>query len=438
MGEAGVCGRLFGTDGVRGVAGQDLTARLAMDLERGRRRRPRPRPGRHGPSAGRPVAVIGRDPRASGEFLEAAVVAGLASAGVDVLRLGVMPTPGVAYLAGALGADFGVVISASHNPARDNGIKFFGRGGVKLPDAVEDQIEARLERRRGANANTARRPRTSAGSRDAGAEQERYVDHLLSTLPARPRLPLAGPAGGSRLRARGGVPGRAARRCAARARRSSRSAPSPTAQNINAGCGSTSPGGPGRGGGRPTAPTPAWPMTVTPTGAWPSMRTGSPRRRPDPGRARHRAEGCRKAGRRRRGGHGDVEPGLPRGHARRRHPGDRDPGRRQARLRGHAGRRLRTRRRAVRAHHLARARQHRRRRADQPAVPGRGEPPRGLRGRGGHDDAQVPAGAPQRARRGRRSSGPGSPRRSPGRRKPARRRRAGSWSGRAAPSPRSG
>src|SRR5271163_531879 len=140
MGEAGQRSRLFGTDGVRGVAGHDLTARLAMDLSvaaaavlGG------------GPSSSvRPVAVVGRDPRASGEFLEAAVVAGLASAGIDVLRLGVIPTPGVAYLTQALGATFGVVISASHNPARDNGIKFFGRGGIKLPDAVEDQIEERL------------------------------------------------------------------------------------------------------------------------------------------------------------------------------------------------------------------------------------------------------------------------------------------------------
>ena len=88
--------------------------------------------------------MVGRDPRASGEFLEAAVVAGLASAGVDVLRLGVIPTPGVAYLTGALDAAFGVVISASHNPARDNGIKFFGPGGVKLPDATEDEIEGQL------------------------------------------------------------------------------------------------------------------------------------------------------------------------------------------------------------------------------------------------------------------------------------------------------
>ena len=92
----------------------------------------------------RPVAVIGRDSRASGDFLEAAVVAGLASSGVDVLRLGVIPTPGVAHLTRALNADFGVVLSASHNPAADNGIKFFGRGGVKLADEAEDEIEAAL------------------------------------------------------------------------------------------------------------------------------------------------------------------------------------------------------------------------------------------------------------------------------------------------------
>jgi phosphoglucosamine mutase len=183
MGESGQRSRLFGTDGVRGVAGQDLTAALALSLSvagaavlaDGDRDR----------GAAPPVAVVGRDPRASGEFLEAAVVAGLASAGVDVLRLGVIPTPGVAYLTDALGAAFGVVISASHNPAQDNGIKFFGPGGVKLPDAVEDQIEAQLHR--------SRRPCTRFGRiSDAGAEQERYLDHLLSTLPGGPGRALAG------------------------------------------------------------------------------------------------------------------------------------------------------------------------------------------------------------------------------------------------------
>jgi phosphoglucosamine mutase len=146
----------FGTDGVRGAAGLDLTAGLAMDLAAaaasvltgtdavaGNGAVVGPDGAARG-SGQRPFAVVGRDPRASGEFLEAAVVAGLAARGVDVVRLGVIPTPGVAYLTAAMGAEFGVVLSASHNPAPDNGIKFFGRGGVKLPDAVEDEIEARL------------------------------------------------------------------------------------------------------------------------------------------------------------------------------------------------------------------------------------------------------------------------------------------------------
>jgi phosphoglucosamine mutase len=181
MGGAGQ--RLFGTDGVRGVAGHDLTAGLALELSRaaalvltgGQTR------------LTRPVAVVGRDPRASGEFLESAVVAGLASSGVDVLRLGVLPTPGVAYLTGALAADFGVVISASHNPAEDNGIKFFGPAGVKLPDATEDAIEALLSE----HAQTSVPPAFGRVT-DAVHEHERYVDHLLSTLPAGQDKPLAG------------------------------------------------------------------------------------------------------------------------------------------------------------------------------------------------------------------------------------------------------
>ncbi|HEV2931763.1 MAG TPA: phosphoglucosamine mutase [Streptosporangiaceae bacterium] len=170
MGEAGQRGRLFGTDGVRGVAGHDLTASLAMDLSVAAAAVLL--------GSGPPTAVVGRDPRASGEFLEAAVVAGLAGAGIHVLRLGVVPTPGVAYLTRALGAAFGVVISASHNPAQDNGIKFFGRGGVKLPDAVEDQIEDRLSQGPAPGAST-----SFGRVSDAGAEQERYLDYLLSTLP---------------------------------------------------------------------------------------------------------------------------------------------------------------------------------------------------------------------------------------------------------------
>jgi len=133
--------RLFGTDGVRGLANRDITAELAVDLavaaahvlaERGEF------------SGHRPRAVIGRDTRISGEFLSAAVAAGLASAGVDVLDVGVLPTPGIAYLTGFTDADIGVVLSASHNPAPDNGIKFFARGGHKLDDAVEEAIEGHL------------------------------------------------------------------------------------------------------------------------------------------------------------------------------------------------------------------------------------------------------------------------------------------------------
>lgn len=138
-------GRLFGTDGVRGVANADLTAELALGLSVA---------AAHvlaeaGTFEGhRPTAVVGRDPRASGEFLEAAVVAGLASAGVDVLRVGVLPTPAVAHLTGVLGADLGVMLSASHNAMPDNGIKFFARGGHKLADDLEDKIESVYEEHR--------------------------------------------------------------------------------------------------------------------------------------------------------------------------------------------------------------------------------------------------------------------------------------------------
>ena len=177
-------GRLFGTDGVRGLAGSDLTARLALDLSVAAARV-------LGPAAAhqRPVAVVGRDPRTSGEFLEAAVVAGLASSGVDVLRLGVLPTPGVAYLVKALDADFGVVLSASHNPAKDNGIKFFARGGRKLPDAVEDEIEALLGEPGPPS------PHGFGRVIEAEREQEKYLDHLVASLGAGPvpaQPPLAG------------------------------------------------------------------------------------------------------------------------------------------------------------------------------------------------------------------------------------------------------
>ncbi|WP_134764766.1 phosphoglucosamine mutase [Nocardioides sp. 1609] len=133
--------RIFGTDGVRGLANGLLTAELALDLGVAAAR---VLVDRGGYSGQRPLAVVGRDTRISGQFLEHAVVAGLASAGVDVLRLRVLPTPGVAYFTDALGADVGVVISASHNAMPDNGIKFLARGGVKLDDALEREIEAHL------------------------------------------------------------------------------------------------------------------------------------------------------------------------------------------------------------------------------------------------------------------------------------------------------
>nr|WP_221307979.1 phosphoglucosamine mutase [Nocardiopsis mwathae] len=174
----GYVARLFGTDGVRGVAGRDLTATLALDLSIAAARVLTE--GRDTGADARPLAVVGRDPRASGEFLEAAVVAGLASAGVDVVRLGVLPTPAVAHLTAELGADFGVMLSASHNPAPDNGIKFFGRGGLKLPDEVEDRIEARLaDPREGATGAGVGRVTEAADS------AERYIAHVVASLPHR-------------------------------------------------------------------------------------------------------------------------------------------------------------------------------------------------------------------------------------------------------------
>ncbi|MGW1909705.1 phosphoglucosamine mutase [Streptomyces sp. NPDC002076] len=175
-------GRLFGTDGVRGVANADLTAEMALGLSVA---------AAHvlaeaGTFEGhKPTAVVGRDPRASGEFLEAAVVAGLASAGVDVLRVGVLPTPAVAHLTGALGADLGVMLSASHNAMPDNGIKFFARGGHKLADELEDRIEAVYDSHR--HGEPWERPTGAGVGRvrfyDEGFEQ--YVGHLLSVLPNR-------------------------------------------------------------------------------------------------------------------------------------------------------------------------------------------------------------------------------------------------------------
>lgn len=166
---------LFGTDGIRGLAnGSVLTAETALnaavaaahilvesssDVSR------------------RPTAIVGQDSRASGEFLEAAVCAGLASAGVDVYRVGVLPTPAIAHLVSATGADLGVMISASHNPMPDNGIKLFARGGGKLDDAIEAAIEARMgepwERPTGRGVGRIINDDTAAA---------KYIDHLLNSV----------------------------------------------------------------------------------------------------------------------------------------------------------------------------------------------------------------------------------------------------------------
>ncbi|GAB4049115.1 phosphoglucosamine mutase [Catellatospora paridis] len=161
--------RLFGTDGVRGLANADLSPELALSLAVAAAHT-LPDPDREQP----PLVVVGRDPRASGEMLEAAVVAGLASAGANVVRVGVLPTPGVAYLTAEVRADFGVMISASHNPMPDNGIKFFAAGGHKLTDEQEDAIEAAL----GA---TWTRPTGAAVGRahDLLDGAEHYTTHLV-------------------------------------------------------------------------------------------------------------------------------------------------------------------------------------------------------------------------------------------------------------------
>ena len=169
--------RLFGTDGVRGLAGVDVTADLALNLAQaaakvlGRTAREQSR---------KPLAIVARDPRISGEFISAAVAAGLASSGVDVLDAGVIPTPAAAYLVADRGADFGVMVSASHNPAADNGIKFFAAGGRKLPDDIENEIESAL----GEPHLTPTGEQVGSIHRFADAE-DRYVVHLLGTLDTR-------------------------------------------------------------------------------------------------------------------------------------------------------------------------------------------------------------------------------------------------------------
>ena len=169
--------RLFGTDGVRGLANREVTAELALSLAQAAAHVLGDGPRSEGR---RPVAVLARDPRISGEFISAAVAAGLAGSGVDVYDAGVIPTPAAAFLIADIRADFGVMISASHNPAPDNGIKIFAAGGRKLPDETEDRIQAAM----------AEPPLAPVGAevgritRFADAE-DRYVVHLIESLPHR-------------------------------------------------------------------------------------------------------------------------------------------------------------------------------------------------------------------------------------------------------------
>jgi len=170
--------RLFGTDGVRALANGDvLTPELAMAVARSAAHELLARR----TAADRPVAVIGRDTRPSGPMLEAAAAAGFASAGVDVQLLGVVPTPVVAHACARGGADLGLMVSASHNPMPDNGLKLFGPGGWKLPDEVEVALEAGL----GA---TRERPTGLELGRIGAADPalvEAYRASLLAALPAK-------------------------------------------------------------------------------------------------------------------------------------------------------------------------------------------------------------------------------------------------------------
>lgn len=170
---------MFGTDGVRGLANRDLTARLALDLGDAAVRVLGDSSGTEEEhKEGRRRALIGRDTRVSGDFLASALAAGMSAGGFDVIDAGIIPTPGIAYLTDQLNVEMGAVISASHNPMPDNGIKFFARGGFKLPDTKEDEIEAVLgkdwERPIGAGVGRV--------SHDPTTATNMYIDHLVSTI----------------------------------------------------------------------------------------------------------------------------------------------------------------------------------------------------------------------------------------------------------------
>lgn len=222
-------GKLFGTDGVRGLANVELTPELALALGRAA-------VGvlRGEDAAGeRPLVVVGRDPRASGALLESALVAGILSAGGDAVLAGVVPTPAVAFLARHLGAAAGAVISASHNAMPDNGIKFFGAEGRKLPDALEERIEASL----GAVDQGAPRPvggEVGSLRHDPGLV-DAYLDHLLEGVADLGGLHVVVDCANGAASA---IAPEAYRRAGARVHAI---AASPDGRNINQGCGSTHP-----------------------------------------------------------------------------------------------------------------------------------------------------------------------------------------------------
>ncbi|MCI1936052.1 MAG: phosphoglucosamine mutase [Bifidobacteriaceae bacterium] len=176
--------RLFGTDGVRGLANRDLTPKLALDLgeaavrilgsehSKGPRRR----------------ALVGRDTRVSGDFLGAALSAGMSAGGFDVIDVGILPTPGIAFLTSVLNVEMGAVISASHNPMPDNGIKFFARGGFKLPDAKEDDVERIL----GQEWNRPTGEGVGRISHDTVTATNLYIKHLVETVTTESDAPLDG------------------------------------------------------------------------------------------------------------------------------------------------------------------------------------------------------------------------------------------------------
>lgn len=228
-------GRMFGTDGVRGRANVDITVDLALRLGAAAATALVESPVGDDAPASRPVAVVGRDPRASGEMLAAAVAAGVASRGVDVVDVGVLPTPAIAFLTASYGAALGVMISASHNPMPDNGIKIFAAGGRKLEDAVEDRIEAAL-----GLSGPCTGPTGAGVGRVTGADSaaERYLEHLGS------RAVTPGGRGATGLTVVVDCANGAASAVAARAYRATGATvltinDRPTGYNINDRCGST-------------------------------------------------------------------------------------------------------------------------------------------------------------------------------------------------------